>query len=280
MVRRTLRDRILRLDPERDHQQIVFLDAAYEFPYDATRALDFALFRTFAVPSIGALLDRTGQFKRYPQKRYDDTDLLLSEVVEHGYDSEPGRAALRRINQIHGRFAISNEDFLYVLSTFVFEPNRWIARFGWRRMVEQERQSWFYFWREVGRRMNIKALPATRAEFEQYNRDYERAHFRYTEASHRVGIATRDMFLGWYLPRPLRRFGEPAVYALMDEPLLAAFGFPRPSPALRRLVEGALRLRGRLVRRLPERRRPHLHTAQRRRTYPRGYRLEELGPAE
>jgi len=33
------------------------------------------------------------------------------------------------------RFQISNEDFLYVLSTFVFESIRWNARFGWRRIA-------------------------------------------------------------------------------------------------------------------------------------------------
>jgi len=36
------------------------------------------------------------------------------------------------MNQLHGRFDIANEDFLYVLSTFIFEPIRWNTRFGWR----------------------------------------------------------------------------------------------------------------------------------------------------
>jgi hypothetical protein len=280
MARRTILERILALDPQRDHQQIVYLDAYYEFPYDVTRSLDFALFRTFAVPSIASLLDRTGQFREYTQKRYDDTDLLLSEVFEHGYDSERGRAALRRINQIHGRFAIANDDFLYVLSTFVFEPERWLARYGWRPLVEKEREAWFIFWREVGRRMNIRDLPADRAAFEQYNQRYERERFRFSAANQRVGAATRDMFLGWYLPKSLWGLGKPALYALLDDPLLAAFGFPKPPAAVRQLVQAALRLRARLVRRLPERQQPLLHTAMRRPTYPRGYRIEALGPAE
>ena len=41
-----------------------------------------------------------------------------------GYDSERGKRALRRLNHLHGRFAIANEDFLNVLSTFIFEPIR------------------------------------------------------------------------------------------------------------------------------------------------------------
>ena len=125
-------EEILQLDPERDHQRIVFLSSCYEFPFDTTRALEFALFRTYCVPSISGLLERTGEFLTCPQKRYDDTDLIVSELMEWGYDSDRGRRALRRMNRIHRRFAISNEDYLYVLSTFVYEPIRWNERYGWR----------------------------------------------------------------------------------------------------------------------------------------------------
>src|SRR5919108_262387 len=114
MRRPTILDQIRALDPERDHQRIVFLSTCYEFPFDTTRSLEFALFRTFSVPSIAALLDRTGEFERRAQKRYDDTDIIVSMLMERGYDSERGRAALRRMNQLHGRFTIANDDFLYV----------------------------------------------------------------------------------------------------------------------------------------------------------------------
>ena len=43
------------------------------------------------------------------------------------------------MNQLHGRFEIANEDFLYVLSTLALEPFRWNERFGWRRANEAER---------------------------------------------------------------------------------------------------------------------------------------------
>ena len=33
--------------------------------------------------------------------------------MEHGYDSERGAAALAKMNEIHGRFKIANDDFLY-----------------------------------------------------------------------------------------------------------------------------------------------------------------------
>lgn len=269
---------ILRSDPVREHQRIVYLTASFEFPFDVTRALEFALFRTFAVPSISSLLERTGEFGGRAQKRYDDTDLILSQIYEYGYDSERGRAALRRMNRIHARFEIANEDFLYVLSTFVYEPVRWLARFGWRDTVEQERLAFLHFWREVGRRMNIRGIPADYEVFERFNVEYERAHFRFTESGRRVAEATRAMFLDWFVPRPLHGLGAPVLHALMDERLLAAFGFPEPGPRLRAAVEGALRLRSRAARLLGERRAPRLRSALRHRSYPDGYRTEELGP--
>jgi ER-bound oxygenase mpaB/B'/Rubber oxygenase, catalytic domain len=267
------------LDPIRDHQRVVFLSTRYDFPFDTVRALELALFRTFCVPSIGELLDRTGEFQRRAQKRYDDTDIIVSELMEYGYDSPRGMAALRRMNQLHGRFSIGNDDFLYVLSTFVFEPIRWNERFGWRRMCPAERLALFYFWREVGRRMNVREIPHDYETFERFSREYEAKHFRYTEANHRVGCATRDMFLGWF-PRLLRPLVRPAIYAMMDDAMIAGFGFPRPSWLMRRLVPGALRLRAAAVRFLPKRRRPFLRTEIKHRTYPDGYTIERLGPSE
>jgi len=279
MARSSILDEIRGLDPVQDHQRIIFLCTCYEFPFDTTRSLEFALFRTFCVPSIAALLNKTGEFAARAQKRYDDTDIIVSELMEWGYDSDRGKAALRRMNQIHGRFAIANEDLLYVLSTFIYEPIRWNVRFGWRLMCPQERLAQFYFWREVGRYMNIKDLPDDYQEFERFNIDYERTHYRYTDANHRVGSATRDMFLSWF-PRWLRPAGRPAMYALMDEPVLDAFGFPRPSRMTRHIVNGALKLRAQALRWLPPRKRPRLRTLMKHRTYPNGYVIEQLGPPE
>jgi hypothetical protein len=279
MSRYTLVNEIVKLDPERDHQRIAFLDAYHEFPWDTTRSLELALFRTFAVAKGSPLLAGTGEFTQRTQKRYDDTVLLLAEMLEHGYDSPRGRAALRRMNQLHGRYAIPNDEFLYVLSTFIYEPIRWNARFGWRPLVAEEKLAAFHYWREVGRRMNIRAIPDDFDAFERYNVEFEQAHFRYAPSNHQLAVATRDLFLGWFLPAPLRRFGEPVVYAMMDDRLREAVGFPKPSERLRRLVEGSLRLRARLIRLLPPRRRPRLLTPRRHRSYPRGYRIEALGPA-
>ncbi|MBI1832292.1 MAG: DUF2236 domain-containing protein [Planctomycetes bacterium] len=279
MSHATILDEIRTLDPVKDHLRIVYLSTCFEFPFDTTRALEFALYRTYCVPSISGLLDKTGEFAARPQKRYDDTDIIVSELMEWGYDSERGKRALRRMNQLHGRFEIANDDFLYVLSTFVFEPIRWNASYGWRLMCEQERLGMFHFWSEVGRRMNIKDSPADYAEFEKFNVEYERTNFRYSDANQRVGSATRDLFVSWF-PAITRPIGRRAIYAIMDDTLLEAFGFPKPWGITRWLVTRTLKLRGWLAGWLPQRTKPRLRTEMGHPSYPDGYVIENLGPPE
>jgi hypothetical protein len=115
-------------------------------------------------------------------------------------------------------------------------------------------------------------------QFEQFNIDYERAQFRFSPANQRIGAATRDLFLSWY-PRPFRPLIRPAIYAMMDDSLIEAFGFPQPSTVMRSLVAGVLKLRTWLLRWLPARRRPHRRTKTRTRTYPEGYAINDLGPS-
>ena len=133
------------------------------------------------------------------------------------------------MNQQHGRFAIANRDFLYVLSTFIFEPIRWNERFGWRSMCDKERLACFYFWREIGRRMSIENIPTDYAVFETFNRDYEKTQHRFTQANRRVGSATRELFVSWF-PRTLAPLVRKTIHALLDDSLIEAFGFERPSP--------------------------------------------------
>ncbi|HEX5177338.1 MAG TPA: oxygenase MpaB family protein [Chthoniobacteraceae bacterium] len=267
------------LDAARDHQRITFLSCRVDFPWDTTRALEFALFRTFAAPSIAALLHKTQEFELRSQKRYDDTDIIVSEIMEHGYDSERGRAAIARMNALHGRFQIANRDFLYVLSTFIFEPIRWNERFGWRRMIEKERLALFHFWRAVGERMGIVEIPASYDEFAEFNRAYEQSHFRRSEPSRCVGAATRELFKSWF-PRWTRPLVERGINAFMDDTLIDAFGFEPPAPMMRRIVEQSLKWRGRVVRLFPRRRHPLLRTKMTQRSYPCGYQIEKIGPPE
>jgi hypothetical protein len=269
--------RILGMDPVADAAEIYRLTVAYEFPWDFTRSLELALFRTYAVPSIGRLLAETAELTDRTQKRYDDTALLLDAVVEHGFASEQGRTAIRRINQMHRSYDITNDDMRYVLCTFVVMPKRWIDAYGWRRLSRHEVVASTVHYRTLGRHMGIKDIPESYEEFEAVLDAYEEAHFGWDEQARRVSDATLALMTSWY-PRPLAPLLRTATVALLDEPLQRAFRYDPPGPMTRALVHRAVRARGRLVRLLPPRRAPHFARQNWEiRSYPNGYRLADLG---
>ncbi|MDX3342401.1 oxygenase MpaB family protein [Streptomyces sp. ME02-6979.5a] len=268
---------IQRLDPERDFLEIYRLTVTYEFPWDVTRALELALYRTYAVPSIGRLLDETAELTERSQKRYDDTALLLDTVVEHGFETDEGRTAVRRINQMHRSYDISNDDMRYVLCTFVVTPKRWLDSFGWRRLCCHELGAFAAYYRTLGARMGIKDVPGTYEEFESTLDAYERDHFGWDEGARRVSDATLALMASWY-PAPLAPVVRGASLALLDDSLLRAFRYRRPGPVARGLTRGALRLRARAVRLLPPRRTPHYARQNPEiKGYPEGYEVAELG---
>ena len=264
------------LDPATDWERIGYLSTNYDFPWDVEQSLSLAFFKTYGIPSISALLDKSGEFRNRPQKRYDDTKLVLAEIFDHGLDSDRGREANRSMNRMHGRYDISNDDYLYVLSTFVLVPGRWNDKFGWRPYSEKERRAGLNYWRELGRRMNIRNIPDDVDELDRWSRAYERANSRYSDSNRHVADDTLNLFLSWYPGwlRPVVRLG---VMSLLEDYLLDAFGFEHPPRWFRRLVELGLQVRARVIPLLPRRRRPRLITNERMRSYPVGYRLDELG---
>ena len=198
-------------------------------------------------------------------------------MCKWGYESGRGKEALERMNWVHGHFKISNDDFLYVLSTFIYQPVRWIDAFGWRPTSRNERLAYYCFWREIGKRMGIHDIPLSYEALEAWSAAYERDHFRFADTNQRVGVSTRDLFAAWF-PRVFTPIVRYSIYAMLDDSMIAAFGFPTALPLTRQMLRTSLKLRGRAVRWLPPRRQAHFFTDSRNRTYPNGYRVSELGP--
>lgn len=90
-------------------------------------------------------------------RRAEDTELILSEIIdafpriqnemrhnphisEKDIDKQYQRrdAAINRLNTIHGKYPISNDDYLYTLVLFVAEPIRWINKWEWRKLDIRE----------------------------------------------------------------------------------------------------------------------------------------------
>jgi hypothetical protein len=252
--------RIAQLDPAHDFLEVYRLHVLGDFPWDITRALELALFRTYCVPSIGGLLDATREFGTRGQLRYEDTSLLLSRVLESGFTGR-GMDAIRRINKIHARFAISNDDMRYVLSTFVSVPLRWLEQYGYRPLLEAERIATHNYYRALGTYMGIEDIPASWQEMLQLGDSYEREHFAYTEPNARVGVATREVLVAWF-PRALAPLVRTAVYSLLDAPVRSAFGFPDAPAPVYHAVRAALKLRARVLAKLPPNTRMNDPTAE------------------
>jgi uncharacterized protein (DUF2236 family) len=265
------------LDPYDDAQRdrIVTLTARHDLPWDFDQGVAIAFLRDYGVPSISRLLDRTGEFEDHGVKRYDDTLVFQEEAVADGVDSPRSRAAIRRLNRIHGHYPIPNDEFQYVLATTVVGPVRWIDRYGWRPLDPIEIVALTRFTTRFGELMGIKGLPDTYDGYLELLTRYERERFehdpantRVTEATIRIGRATAP----WYLKPGLRR----VTISLMDPSLRKALGMPEQPHWLVAAVDLGLRARARLLRLAP----PRAAAYQRRHpTYPGGYTIDRIGPA-
>lgn len=276
MGRYTRLTEIMRLDPEVDYERIYRMDLRLEFPWDLTKALEFALFRTYAVPSIGRLLRETGEFTDRPQKRYDDTAIVLYEAGTKGLEEQGGRAAMRQLNRIHGKYDISNDDYRYVLATFVVVPKRWLDAYGWRPFHPVEQRAATNSFRRIGELMGIRDIPETYDDFEKLLDTYERDNFAFDPASKEVAEATLRLFGSWY-PHPFKGLAAKAPLALLDEELARALGLPVAPRAIKSAASMVLKARARALRLFPARpdHRPYVLSA---RTYPHGWDIAHIGP--
>jgi ER-bound oxygenase mpaB/B'/Rubber oxygenase, catalytic domain len=266
------------LKAETDHQRIVYLMTAYEFPFDMTRSLELALFHTYASPSISVLLRRTGEFERRGQKRYDDTSILISQFMQAGYDSNVGERAIAQMNKMHGGFRIPNADFLLVLSTFVTYPIDWMDKYGWRKMSENEQEALFLFFKEVGKRMQLTAIPDTLEDLRAFANDYEMAHFKYTDSNRAVADSTVRIVENWF-PKFLRPLVQPTFAALINDKLRTAFGYQKPSAVFCGLIKVNLTIRKFFLRYITFDSYPKTVDNTRYRTYPKNdFTPETIGP--
>jgi hypothetical protein len=270
--------RIERLDPDTDFDEIFRLVTQYEFPWEYVQGTSIAFMRDYGVPSISRLLDRTGEFEHHGQKRYDDTVLIGYEATAETLESPRGRAAIRHLNRIHGKYDIPNDEFRYVLATTIVGPKRFIDAYGWRALHPHEVEAMHRVTTRFGQLMGIKDLPDSYDGYERLLDAYEAARFELAPENRRVAEASLRIVENWY-PAFLRPLVRRVNVAMLDEPLREALGLPPQPRWLSRLLDRALRVRALVLRHVVPPRpasRPYLHDP--RRTYPFGYSLADLGP--
>lgn len=218
-----------------------------EFTLEFRLANALAYLRTYASPRVASLLLHTGHVEHAATERAVDTALFVYELVHAGVDSERGREVVRRLNAMHHRWSIRNDDSLWVLGTFAVLGPQVIDTLGWRRLTDDEHQACVDWWREVGTRMGITGIPQTHLDFADSFRAYERANLRRTEAGQVLLDASWDVMTA-DLPPALRPASRLVAAALTDEPARSALGLPRVGAPARTALRLALVSRGLLSR--------------------------------
>ena len=268
---------IEQMDPQTQWAEIFGITNGHEFPWDAQRAGEIALVHTYAVPEIGELLARTGEFIDRTEKRVDDTAIILVEAGNYIGGETDDPTAIRRLNRMHRAYDIPNDQMLYVLTTFVVVTRRWIDRHGYRPMMDVEVESMVRYWQRMGELMNISDIPADYAGFAEYLDTYERERFGFSPGGRAVSDATFALIEERF-PTPLRALVHQVTMSMIAPHLRRALGYLDPPEAVSGLVAAGLRLRKRVIGLLPARR-DYISPLDRMPlpTYPRGYDLAQVG---
>lgn len=232
---------IAQRDPREDAQEIVSILANWVFPLEILVAMELAQLRTFSIPSISKLLHATREYECHGVKRLDDTRAIMIEIFRYPARSSEQKEMIEHLNDIHSLYYIQNDDYLYVLSTFMFDPWLFIDRFGFRKLMPHEKDAFFYLYRDLGGRMGVKDIPETREAMWQWRLQYEAEHQEYAQPNEAVAKgflnAVRSVFpFGTGLGA-----AELTLALLDDEAVLNAIGRKAPPKPFRVAVREAMR---------------------------------------
>lgn len=210
-----------------------------EFPFTYAKALQFALFRTYGIPSISKLLAGTSQLTNpeTSSKRYVDTELIIREFIGHAPSSERTIEAISRMNYIHSKYRfngqILDDDMLYTLSLFANEPIKWINKYEWRQLEDFEKCAMGTFWMSMGVAMDISfdSLKSGKVGFRdglhwleevlQWAEDYEKKNM-VPHINNKITADETVSLLLWNIPPAMKGIAKNLVRALMDARLRAA----------------------------------------------------------
>ncbi|KAJ5798822.1 uncharacterized protein N7503_006327 [Penicillium pulvis] len=231
-----------------------------EFPFIYVKALQFALFRTYGIPSISHLLTKTSQFSN-PEtslKRYTDTSALVQEMVANSPTSLRAFTSLARTRFLHSGYRASGKildsDMLYTLALFALEPIKFIKQFEWRELSDLERCAIGTFWKSAGDALGIPfdELPSGKSGFSDglqwleeisaWSVEYEKKYM-VPDVKNRETADQTTAILVYMLPKALHPVGLQFVSYMMDDRLRKAMLYDAPTPFMSTLITGLLTTR-------------------------------------
>lgn len=236
--------RIRALDPVTDADEIARLSLVV---LHGSHALTYALFtvaflKQVAVPTMARTLYRRGRgdIVEFPVRRNDDTIVFFGQLLDHGPDSEVGRAWIDRLNAVHAHFPLRNGDSLYTLATLALDPDALTARLGRSPFTPAEREAHWRFWCAVARRQGVRDIPGSREDLARWAADYERREFAPTTDGREIARALVGAFADQVLPAPLRPYADQVIGVVCPPGLRRVHDLPEPTPAVRHAVRLAV----------------------------------------
>ncbi|EPS37124.1 hypothetical protein H072_9270 [Dactylellina haptotyla CBS 200.50] len=225
----------------------------WDFPRVTRLSLQFALFRTYGIPTISSILWKTRQFAERPtaHRRYVDTSVLIVELMAFPLDSPRAKLAIERINYLHNRHksSISNDDLLYTLALFMCQPAVFIDKYEWRKLHPIEKMGLHRFWSQVGVMMGIQGIPDSFERTYEWANQYEIKYMKPAETNAKVAVATMDILL-YFIPGFLHPSVTPIIHAVCDSRLRASFIWPDPPSHLEPIVNAVFGIRAFITRHL------------------------------
>jgi hypothetical protein len=241
-----IRRRIAALDPIVDNEEAARLtfEVLYGDPIAVHAGYLVGFSRQVAVPGIARVVYRGGggENLRDVARRTDDSLTLLGAFLRWGHSSPQGRAAIARMEEIHKRFAITDEQKRYTLATLIFEAERVGRQLGFNPLTANQREASWRFWRGVAEQMPLGGLPSTAGELWRWMLGYEREHWGYTDDGRRVVDRFFEDWTTRWFPRPARALARQALLAVMDEDLRAVLRLEDPSRRVQRLLRASARV--------------------------------------
>ncbi|KAL4780478.1 hypothetical protein BJX76DRAFT_337997 [Aspergillus varians] len=217
----------------------------YEFPFFFLKALQFALFRTYGIPTISRVLTKTSQLSsaRTSLKRYTDTVALVQEFVGQPPSAARGQAAIVRTRYLHSGYRssgmIRDDDMLYTLGLFAIQPVRFIKQYEWRELTDVEKCAIGTFWKSLGDGLDVSynALPSGKTGFRDglqwleeivaWSDAYEEKCMLPDTNNRRIADRTTAVLL-YLIPKPLLHVGLKFVSFMMDDRLRKAMVYDPP----------------------------------------------------
>lgn len=221
-----------------------------DFKAASSFGITAGLFVTYAVPRISRILTQSRQLEDRFFKRLVDTMLLDMHYHESGFGPGIGRDSIRRVNEMHRKYDIHPEDYVFIGCWEVVMFIWFAETYGWRPVSEKEKLASVEFAKLRGRHMyggeNKMAYPETYEEMQAFCAEYLDAQLAYEPQNERLADTLVAFMLKDYpavLRGPLRAF---FLSVGPDERLITNCGYSMPRPWAQKLSRRVMKLYGKL----------------------------------